>query len=127
MGWAVGFDSRWMRDIGYGVPAVCDFPECGTAIDRGLGYVCGGVPYGGEYGCGLYFCGEHLMFGYDEPNRQLCERCLEDKPPFEPAPDTAEWLDWKLTDESWAEWRLKYPEAVERAKAALASAARAPR
>jgi hypothetical protein len=57
MSWAVGFDSNWKRDIGYGVPATCDRPGCGTGIDRGLAYVCGGQPYGGEEGCGLYFCG----------------------------------------------------------------------
>ena len=44
MGWAVGFDNNWNRDIGYGVPAICDFPGCGEEIDRGLGYVCGGGP-----------------------------------------------------------------------------------
>jgi hypothetical protein len=119
MGWSIGFDSNWKRDIGYGVPAICDFPGCGTVIDRGLGYVCGGEPYGGEDGCGLYFCGEHLMFSFGEPNRQLCERCLTGKPPFEPTPDTAEWLNWKLTDESWAEWRRVNPAEVERERAAL--------
>jgi hypothetical protein len=101
MGWQVGFDSRWGRDIGYGVPATCDFPGCGEAIDRGLGYVCGGEPYGGEDGCGLFFCGEHLA--------DLCERCEASRSPFEPTPDTPEWLEWKLTDESWAEWRRLHP------------------
>ena len=24
MGWQVGYDSKWQRDIGYGVPAICD-------------------------------------------------------------------------------------------------------
>ena len=60
MSWAIGFDSRWNRDIGYGVPATCDFPGCGVDIDRGLAFVCGGEPYGGEDGCGLYFCASHL-------------------------------------------------------------------
>ena len=36
MSWAVGFDSQWDRDIGYGVPAYCDHPGCGKEIDRGL-------------------------------------------------------------------------------------------
>jgi len=40
MGWAVGYDNRWSRDIGYGVPAWCDEPGCSEAIDRGLAYVC---------------------------------------------------------------------------------------
>lgn len=36
MGWSIGFDTRWKRDIGYGVPAECDHPTCGAQIDRGL-------------------------------------------------------------------------------------------
>lgn len=111
MGWAVGFDSQWSRDIGYGVPAICDHPECETAIDRGLAYVCGGEPYGGEHGCGLYFCGKHLAIGLDHP--QICQRCYEEKAPFTPKPDTDEWVNWKLTDSSWAQWRMENPEAVQ--------------
>lgn len=114
MGWAVGFDTHWDRDIGYGVPATCDQPDCGAAIDRGLGYVCGGEPYGGDDGCGLYFCGEHLA--------RLCDRCENGRPPYEPTPDTAEWLKWKLTDESWAEWRQQNPDATEQIRAALSGA-----
>jgi len=62
MSWSIGYDSNWKRDIGYGVPATCDFPGCGKSIDRGLSCVCGGEPYGGERGRGLYFCGDHLQF-----------------------------------------------------------------
>ena len=120
MGWSVGFDSTWNRDIGYGVPATCDFPACGAKIDRGLGYVCGGEPYGGEFGCGLYFCGEHLVY---VERRQVCECCeAGQEERFEPTPDTAEWLNWKLTDESWAQWRNENPAEAERARAALAAA-----
>src|SRR5262245_46785311 len=118
MSWAVGFDSNWQRDIGYGVPAICDRPRCGAAIDRGLGYVCGGQPYGGEHGCGLYFCENDLYYhkprGADRPV-PLCRRCLSYKPPYKhPSPDTAGWLTWKLTDESWEGWRLQEPEAAGR-------------
>lgn len=60
MSWAIGFDEKWQRDIGYGVPAYCDHPGCKAEIDRGLPYVCGGEPYGGSNGCGLYFCEKHL-------------------------------------------------------------------
>ena len=56
MSWSIGFDSNWNRDIGYGVPAYCDNPKCNKEIDRGLSYVCGGEAFGGEKGCGLYFC-----------------------------------------------------------------------
>ena len=44
MGWSIGFDTRWNRDIGYGVPAYCDHPGCNKEIDRGLSHVCGGEP-----------------------------------------------------------------------------------
>lgn len=83
MGWSLGYDSNWKRDIGYGVQAQCDHPECDKEIDRGLGYVCGnGEPYGGDDGCGLYFCDEH-------GGGMLCERCLSNQPPFEPKKDKA--------------------------------------
>jgi len=32
--------------------------------------------------------------------------------PFEPKPDIQEWIDWKLTDESWSKWRAENPEWV---------------
>lgn len=54
MGWSIGYDERWKRDIGYGVPATCDHPGCEEKIDRGLSCVCANQqPYGGEHGCGL--------------------------------------------------------------------------
>lgn len=110
MGWSVGYDTSWNRDIGYGVPALCDSPKCKKEIDRGLAYVCGGQPYGGEKGCGLYFCYEHLYGEY-----QRCGRCFSYKPPYKkPKPDLKEWLEWKLTDESWKEWREKNPKEVKK-------------
>lgn len=116
MGWQVGYDTTWHRDIGYGVPAVCDDPECATTIDRGLGYVCGGEPYGGERGCGLYFCDDHLWLadhGKDDVS-QLCACCTNNEPPFEAKPDVAEWVNWKLTDVSWQVWRDENPAEVTR-------------
>lgn len=100
MGWSIGYDEHWKRDIGYGVPATCDHPDCNEEIDRGLSYVCGGEPYGGERGCGLYFCHAH-MEGYP----QLCSKCKKRRKPFLAKPDHPNWIEWKLTDESWAEWR----------------------
>ena len=42
MDWSYGYDKRLKRDIGYGVPAICDDPECEREIDRGQSCVCGG-------------------------------------------------------------------------------------
>lgn len=104
MGWSIGWDNKWKRDIGYGVPAYCDHPECNEEIDRGLSYVCGGEPYGGDRGCGLYFCPEHTLLHARLPH--LCERCSPRiRVPFKPKPDHPRWVVWKLTDESWEEWR----------------------
>ena len=100
MSWALGWDKHWKRDIGYGVPAYCDHPDCNAQIDRGLSYVCGGEPYGGDDGCGLYFCGKHL---YAYP--QLCERCRKNMEPFNVKPDHPDWIKHKSTHHSWELWR----------------------
>jgi hypothetical protein len=108
MSWSLGFDPHWNRDIGYGVPAFCDHPGCNKKIDRGLSFVCGGEPFGGEFGCGLYFCGEHLQLRHprgEDGVYQNCRRCMTYRAPFHPKPDHPEWTKWKLTDESWADWR----------------------
>jgi hypothetical protein len=115
MSWALGYDSNWKRDIGYGVPATCDHPGCGAEIDRGLSYVCGGQPYGGFRGCGLYFCEAHQMGRY-----QRCLRCTRyRKNKYAPTPDVAEWINHKLTHEGWACWRAENPREVECLKSQL--------
>ena len=59
MGWMhCGEDSKG-RDIGYGVSAVCDHPDCSKPIDRGLGHACGGM-HGDQEGCEKYYSDEHL-------------------------------------------------------------------
>ncbi len=98
MGWSIGFDTKWDRDIGYGVPAFCDHPGCRAEIDRGLSYACGGVPYGGDRGCGLYFCDKH-------GGGANCARCVRRRKPFEPKPDHPRWTHHKMTHPSWEEWR----------------------
>lgn len=109
MGYSVGYDGNWGRDVGYGVPAICDHPDCSEQIDRGLAYVCCRQQiFGGDDGCGLYFCESHRWF--DDLGR--CERCAGGQVPFEPKPDVAEWVQHKLTDESWAAWRADHPEWV---------------
>lgn len=112
MGWAVGDHNG--RDIGYGVPAKCDHPDCDNDIDRGLAYVCGGAPYGGDDGCGLFFCATH-------GGGTLCERCepeagADPLPPFPPKPDVPVWINHKLTDPSWQQWRDENPDEVKALK-----------
>lgn len=115
MGWSVGFDERWKRDIGYGVPAYCDH-GCGEIIDRGLAYVCGGEPYGGSHGCGLFFCDEHLIM---TEKGQLCERCYDGKEAFVPTPDHQDWIRHKLTDPSWEQWRQENLEEFTKMQGGL--------
>jgi hypothetical protein len=120
MGWSIGYDTNWHRDIGYGVPAECDHPDCEEQIDRGLGYVCGGDLYGGDNGCGLFFCGKHLFFA-DTVKGCYCEKCVfyldrdieQGTDFFDPKPDIFLWIAWKLTDSSWHSWRMENPEEVE--------------
>jgi hypothetical protein len=122
MGWQVGYDGKWQRDIGYGVPAICDRARCGAAIDRGLSYVCGSDPRGGDRGCGLYFCGECLRFSRKDGDRYvyLCSRCNKNRAPYEPTPDVPEWVEHKLADESWGPWRDEHPAEVAAMRSALA-------
>lgn len=115
MGWSIGHDDNWNRDIGYGVPATCDFPGCDEKIYRGLVHVCGSDPYGGEHGCGLYFCEKHLEH-HPRLKVQLCERCGNGLEPHQPKADHPEWIRFKLTDESWERWRIENPDAVKKMK-----------
>jgi hypothetical protein len=106
MSWAVGYNSHWQRDIGYGVPSFCDQPVCYEEINRGLSYICGGL-YWDEHGCGLVFCPKHHFYvEVDEDSFSVCERCRDGKLPFTPSLDTEEWIEHKLTDPSWKEWRI---------------------
>lgn len=107
MGWSIGWDEHWQRDIGYGVPAYCDHPKCNSVIDRGLAHVCcGQEPYGGE-GCGLFFCPEHQDY------KGRCPKCSRyDHRPYKAKPDHPDWVKFKLTDESWQQWRTENPDIV---------------
>lgn len=86
--------------------------RCPAEIDRGLSFVCGGEPYGGEHGCGLFFCRPHLVHAGDRRgNAQLCARCYAGKgKTYDPTPDTPEWIEHKATHPSWAEWRDQQKE-----------------
>lgn len=109
MGWAVGYDSKNQRDIGYGVPACCDHPDCTQEIHRGLSYVCGGRPFGGKQGCGLFFCIKHLNLG---SGPQKCDACFYDLDTYSAKQDLIKWIYWKLHHSSWHQWRSENPAAV---------------
>lgn len=111
MSWAVG-TGKDGRDIGYGVPALCDHPECKEEIHRGLVFVCGMINTEGEdRGCGLHFCTAHLR--HSPKYGQLCFRCWpRQRTPFDRKPDRPEWLQHKLTDPSWQQWRDENPAEV---------------
>lgn len=92
MGWSHGYDPVHDRDIGYGIEAKCDHPDCEEMIDRGLSYVCGSDIYGGNHGCGLYFCEKHRHYTEvceadgEKWSPELCERCRNHDTPFDPKP-----------------------------------------
>lgn len=136
MGWAVGHMNH--RDIGYGVPSLCDHPDCDKKIDRGLAYCCGDEPWG-DIGCHLYFCEDHRFFGvfdsegnpidqdaeeekaaeageeFDDSGLayvEVCDRCLAGLPCYQPKEDILEWVWWKLNAPSWATWRSEEPEVA---------------
>lgn len=123
MGWSIGYDSNWERDVGYGVPAFCDQPKCDKDIDRGLANVCGGDVYGGEYGCGLFFCGEHMYMGrkprYSDRYIQMCQRCFRYRSPYKPKPEHPEWINHILRDISWRTWCRDNPKKIEALKAQM--------
>jgi hypothetical protein len=66
------------REAGYGVRDVCNEEGCFEEIDRGLAFLCGNDPHGGEVGCTGYFCSAHLFFAASTPEGtpQLCRRCI---------------------------------------------------
>lgn len=109
MSWAVGYDESWKRDIGYGVPAFCDYPGCEKEINRGLGYVCcGDEPYGGEHGCGRFFCADHECAKWNGDDRVCGHAGIEDHI----SDDHPDWINYKLTDITWKAWRDLNPEWV---------------
>ena len=116
---------------GYGVPAICEHPECNEEIDRGVSFACGGEPFS-EEGCDKYFCSKHLYYTYidkceDDEEKgkkceheedcecimiQVCQRCKDGEESFDYKPETKEWVDYLLTHESWEEWRKNNPDEV---------------
>lgn len=76
MGWGYGIhrsDRFGEREIGYTVEAECDYTGCTKKIDRGLAYRCGGQDLSSPYGCGDFFCYDHLFVTARRPER--CPWC----------------------------------------------------
>jgi len=74
MSWAYGVNENG-REIGYSVPDTCNHKSCKRKIDRGLSYRCGGVAgLHREYGCGDFFCWNHLYLD------NLCPTCHKNTP-----------------------------------------------
>lgn len=92
MGYAVYEQRDFDRWAGYGVPAECDVLDCRNLIDRGLGYACD------EHGhdCGLFYCEEHRW-------SITCD------PEADGKPDSPQWEEHILQDESWEQWRQHNP------------------
>jgi len=83
MGWALY--GTPLGDAGYAVEDTCHANNCEAQIDRGLAYLCGSSPGDefGEYGCGRWFCGDHLL-GKPDAVREagvlgsgLCKPCQD--------------------------------------------------
>ena len=121
MGWAIGYSNG--RDIGYGVPATCDSPDCKVKIDRGMACLCG--EFQTDNCCGLYFCYKHLTYAENDDegmSPQLCEPCAinwklgDDWKSFaktyDPKPDRKIWVRHKLTHSSWQQWRDENQDEV---------------
>lgn len=62
-------------EAGYAVEDVCNQTGCDNKIDRGLDYLCGATPGGDEYGCGGYFCGNHMYTSLRDGEPQRCPAC----------------------------------------------------
>lgn len=110
MGWAVCWCSEWKRDVGYGVPAYCDYPGCTEEIDRGLGYACTENHYGmNDESCGRYYCSTHECAEWNEETE---ERICGHDDDNHISEDHPRWIHHKLTDETWGPWRDENPEWV---------------
>ena len=49
----------------------------------------------------------------------VCLRCDTYKPSYNAKPDSIEWVRFKLSDESWEQWRQDNPKEVEKMRALL--------
>jgi len=120
---------------GYGVPTVCEHPECNEEIDRGMDYACGGEPYA-EWGCDMYFCGEHRVMIAVNPEGEIidceherdecdcefydvCIPCSKSEEQYPYKPEHPDWVKHLLTDKSWEDWRKENPKEVNKLNTSL--------
>ena len=144
MSWCIGFSKEQNRDVGYGVPAICDHPGCSNAINRGIGYLCC-EDISHVASCQGYFCEDHrhnytlgdeledmepeeleeleeLGVNIDDPETQLriaegdIIRCHHQAIERK---ESAVWLEHCLTDDSWETWRNQNPAMVTAYQKAL--------
>jgi len=111
MGWGTcGKNEKTGEMMGYCYEGICNDSDCKEEIHHGLSYVCGGMHRGGEWGCGYYFCGDHLhhlgfenkgleeyLTGGSEYNcydRQVCKNCYNDM--IKCIRDCLEWDDYSI-------------------------------
>ncbi|GGU52130.1 hypothetical protein [Streptomyces lavendofoliae] len=80
-------------EAGYTVRAVCEMDGCTKEIDRGLAYLCGQTPGGDEFGCGGYFCADHLTYA------QQCTPCGKKADEANSWTDPATGITYDLRDE----------------------------
>ena len=59
----------------------------------------------------LFFCQIKL---YLHKDTQVCERCLEDKEPFEKKGEHPDWVKHVTTHPTWIEWRKENPTELLR-------------
>ena len=106
MGWSLGYDRNWKRDVGYGVPAICDDPECTEEIDRGLSYVCGGEPYGGILAGERYT--QLVYLDHDDGGFKVERHCK-----IAGCQRSEEHLDWMLKEQGLAMDEFRHREGEE--------------
>jgi len=123
------------RFWGYWVSTICEHPDCNKEIDRWMSYACWWEPFSEKW-CDRYFCEKHTNYvEFDsmwdmikEESKEdkqgnecypLCERCAKNEEPFNYKPESKEWLEHIISDESWEIWREKNPKILKTYKEQL--------
>lgn len=131
MSYSCKYDNQLKRPIGCAVDGICDHPGCKKAISRGVGNLCC-QDLNHTASCNGYFCEDHLIqyVFKDElagmSPEELCaigatvDQVVHDEydgifkcmhAPIEHKEHPAMFAMMEK-DESWKEWREKYPEVL---------------